>query len=377
MARTGENIYKRKDGRWEGRTIISYEKNGKAKYKYVYARTYNEVKSKLLYAATLAECNSIKKSNYENCKYEYILDNWLYAKRVNIKSSTYIRYRNSIENHIKPKLGKYHIEKIDTALMESFILELLLSGRVDSKGGLSSKTVSDILVIIKDSFAYARNKGLSPNCNFENITVRRQSHEMRVLSCSEMESLLNTLLSNTDLCKLGVLLCLFTGIRIGELCALRWGNISIADKFIKVESTMQRLQNNDIDAFTKTQIIITEPKSCASVRIIPLPDFLLTLIVPYYKKENSFFLTGESKKYIEPRIMQNRFKGYIKDSGIKDANFHSLRHTFATRCIESGFDVKTLSEILGHSSVKITLDKYVHCSMEQKRLNMDKLQVHF
>ncbi len=376
MARTGENIYKRKDGRWEGRLIASYGENGKARYKYVYGRTYGEVKVKLLQANMQKEYVVSQTANYEKNKYSYVLDDWLSIKRIKVKDSTYIRYRNSIENHIKPQLGKYPVDKISTSLMESFVTELIENGKLNSKGGLSAKTVSDILVIIKESFAYARNNSMNTICSFDNITLKRQNHEMRVLNCTEMQKLIATLTDNTDLYKIGVLLCLFTGIRIGELCALQWSNISVVDKSIKIEQTMQRLQSKDANSVQKTQIIITDPKSFASVRVIPLPEFLITIVMPFQKNNNAYFLTGECKRFIEPRVMQNRFKEYLKSSGIEDANFHSLRHTFATRCIESGFDVKTLSEILGHSSVKITLDKYVHSSMEQKRLNMDKLQIH-
>lgn len=127
------------------------------------------------------------------------------------------------------------------------------------------------------------------------------------------------------------------------------------------------------NAIYKTRIIITEPKSKASLRTIPLPDFVVKAIKPFVSSPNAYILSGECKSIVEPRTMQNRFKGYLEEGHIGDANFHSLRHTFATRCIEAGFDVKTLSEILGHSSVKITLDRYVHSSMELKRSNMEKL----
>lgn len=378
MARTGENIYKRKDGRWEGRFIYTYGEDGKAKYKYVYAKTYTAVKSKLLQRQQASETAALQiSSTSEKSKYEYWLNEWLLLKRLKTKESTYIRYLNSIENHIKPHLGKYPIEKISTALMESFVSHLTTNGKLNGNGGLSSKTISDILTIIKESFQYARNHGVVTMCNFDNITLKKEAHEMRVLNCAEMQMLIRVLLQDTDLYKLGIFLCLFTGIRIGELCALQWKNISIENKTIKIEHTMQRLQSNDFNDIQKTRIIITEPKSFASVRVIPIPEFVIDAIKPYHRNSNAYLLSGESKSYVEPRTMQNRFKRYLKDCGIEDANFHSLRHTFATRCVEAGFDVKTLSEILGHSSVKITLDKYVHSSMDLKRMNMEKLQLSF
>ena len=194
-----------------------------------------------------------------------------------------------------------------------------------------------------------------------------------MLSVFEQEQLLSILFENFDRYKMGVFICLYTGIRIGELCALQWKDISFSEKVIVVEHTMQRLQNDDPNALYKTKIIVTEPKSKASVRTIPLPDFVLNAIKPFLGSPSAYVLSGNCQEIIEPRTMQNRFKGYLEAGQINDANFHSLRHTFATRCIEAGFDVKTLSEILGHSSVKITLDRYVHSSMELKRSNMEKL----
>lgn len=378
MSRPGENIYKRKDGRWEGRFIYSYEENGKAKYKYVYAKTYSEVKTKLLQAHQLSERKKTQFTTHSRkSKYEYWLNEWLSQKKLKIKESTYIRYRNLIENHIKPYLGKYPIDKISTALMENFVSHLATNGKLNGQGGLSVKTISDILVIIKESFRYAQNHGVAIICNFDNIALKKVSHELRVLSNTEMRKLIENLLNDSDLYKLGVFLCLFTGIRIGELCALKWKNISLTDKTIKVEQTMQRLQNHDRNDVRKTRIIVTDPKSFASLRVIPIPDFVVEIIKPYQRNPNAYFLSGECKYFIEPRTMQNRFKSYLIECGIADANFHSLRHTFATRCVEAGFDAKTLSEILGHSSVKITLDKYVHSSMELKRMNMAKLQLAF
>ena len=374
MSRTGENIYKRKDGRWEARYIDSYDGNGKAKYKYLYAPTYTEVKAKLLKAQNYADLSSDLEKTKDKEKYEYWLDAWLHAKRLGVKESTYIRYRNTIENHIKPDLGKYPINKISTSLMEQFVSRKLQNGRIDGNGGLSPKSLSDIMVIVKESFKYAHSYGVSVVCSFERISFKKNAQEMRVLSFLEEQRLLSVLFKDFDRYKMGVFICLYTGIRIGELCALQWKNVSLSENAIKIEYTMQRLQSENLNAAQKTRIIVTEPKSYAALRTIPLPGFVIDVIKPFAGSPNTYVLSGECKKIIEPRTMQNRFKAYLAEGKIEEANFHSLRHTFATRCIEAGFDVKTLSEILGHSSVKITLDKYVHSSMQLKRSNMEKLK---
>ncbi len=374
MARTGENIYKRKDGRWEARYITSYDENGKAKYKYLYARTYTEVKTKLLKAQTNTSITTEVINTKDKEKYEYWLDEWLRSKRLCVKESTYIRYRNSIENHIKPILGKYPISKISTSLMEQFVSNKLQNGKINGSGGLSAKSMSDIMVIVKESFTYSRSYGVVAICNFDRISFKKNTQEMRVLSLLEEQRLLSVLFKDLDLYKLGVFICLYTGIRIGELCALQWKNVSLSDNTIKIEQTMQRLQSEDLNALQKTRIIVTEPKSFAALRTIPLPQFVVDVIRPYVGTPNTYVLSGECKTIVEPRTMQNKFKNYLVEGEINDANFHSLRHTFATRCVEAGFDIKTLSEILGHSSVKITLDKYVHSSMQLKRNNMEKLK---
>lgn len=378
MARKGENIYKRKDGRYEGRYITSYDKNGKAKYAYIYDKTYSGIKEKLLRAKvqTPTICLNGEK-RMGTAKYEYWLNAWLSKKKYEVKDSTYIRYRNIVYNHIIPSLGRYPLNKISVSLLEEFVKHKSEQGKLDKSGGLSSKTMSDIVVIIKETFKYASCNGVSGISDFSGINIKRTTKEMRVLSNSEQKKLLAILSSDTDCYKLGVFICLFTGIRIGELCALQWKNISLVDGTLKVEQTMQRLQCEDTFSTQKTRIIITEPKSFAAVRTIPLPSFLTELMKPFASGPNAFVLSGECNKYVEPRTMQNRFKSYLSEGNIADANFHSLRHTFATRCVEIGFDIKTLSEILGHTSVKITLDKYVHSSMELKRSNMEKLSGDF
>lgn len=182
MARTGENIYKRKDGRWEARYISSYNADGKAKYKYLYARTYAEVKTKLIRVQNSVETKVEAEKIRDREKYEFWLFEWLRSKRIGIKDSTYIRYRNVIENHINPDLGKYPINKISTPLMERFVSNKLNNGRLDGNGGLSPKTMSDMLTIIKESFKYAQTAGVITICRFDGISFKRNSQEMRVLS---------------------------------------------------------------------------------------------------------------------------------------------------------------------------------------------------
>ena len=313
----------------------------------------------------------VQDKNIERGTYSELLSKWLQSKLIAVKESTFSRYSRIVDVYIIPYLGDLYVSEFSTAIIEQFTHNLLTSGKKDGSGGLSSKTVSDILVVIKSSLEYGHENGYSVNCNAKRILIKKHDKEMRVLTPAEQIKFVSYLREDMDLYKFGTLLSLYTGIRIGELCALRWENIQSDINAIIIRETLQRIPS--VEEKSKTKIIITEPKSECSVREIPLPDCLHTLIAKFRSSPKSYLLTGDKERYAEPRTMQYHFKQYIKKSGIPSANYHSLRHTFATRCIEAGFDVKSLSEILGHSNVNITLNRYVHSSFELKAKNMNKL----
>lgn len=191
---------------------------------------------------------------------------------------------------------------------------------------------------------------------------------------TEQSRLCQYLYANLNAPNLGILICLFTGLRLGEICALRWEDISLSERTIHVHQTMQRIQTG-CAAGPRTKVIVTTPKSPCSIRTIPLPDDIAAVIAGVRSSAIGYFLTGREDQSIEPRTMQNHFKRVLNACAIDTANYHTLRHTFATRCVELGFDVKTLSEILGHASINITMNRYVHPSMELKRENMQRLSV--
>ena len=372
MSKKGENIYKRKDGRWEGRYIKFYDENFKPKYGYIYGHTYTEVKNKLLVnkADTINETTEVK-----TILYSQILEQWLNSVKINVKESTYVRYCSLVNNHILKYLGKYPVSKISTMQIETYIRMQLQSGQVKNAQPLSSKTVNDILTVIKSSMEYAKYNGYTVICNLSKVTIKKTDKEMRILNQDEQTKLTQFLVSEMDLSKFGILLSLYTGIRIGELCALQWSDFDMENKVIKINKTLQRIQNIDGVKGCKTKIVITEPKSQCSVREIPIPNAIMNYVEMFHRSQKEYILTGEKKNFVEPRTMQNRFKNYLEKSGIENINFHALRHTFATRCIELGFEIKSLSEILGHASVNITLNRYVHSSFELKSSNMNKLSV--
>lgn len=376
MSRKGENIYKRKDGRWEGRYIKSRTLEGKAKYGYVYARTYKDAKSKLSEAVALNKVVFQTQYSISSKKSDLFCDialEWLASIQPQVKKSTLNKYYNIVNSYVFPYFEKIPLSNISYECIKTYSNELLISGGVKGKG-LSSKTVSDILSVIRSILHYAVTSGKTVSCEMHSIQVKHEKKEIRVLTRSEQEKLCQYLYSDLNAYNIGILVCLFTGLRVGEICALKWTDILFDDKALHVNKTMQRIQDRT-NAGSKTKVIVTEPKSSCSVRIIPLPEDLLKIIAEFQTSSTGFFLTGSDEKFIEPRTMQNAFKRALKRSSVKNVNFHVLRHTFATRCVELGFDIKSLSEILGHANVNITMNRYVHPSMELKKENMKRLSV--
>lgn len=372
MPRKGENIYKRRDGRWEGRYIKNRSPDGKAKYGYVYAKSYREIRQKLISQKAL--CNNSEKDNELPAQplCHQLAAEWLTIMKPQIKESSYIKYRNLIQSYITPRYGDRNISDITADELQRFATELLSCG--GAKGaGLSAKTVTDTISVMRSLMKHALRKGIHLQCTGKEIIVKQAPPKLKVLSPSEQTKLTEYICSNLSERNLGIMICLFAGLRIGEICALKWEDISFSNKTLFVHQTMQRIQNEGKEK-PKTKVIISPPKSICSVRTIPLTDELLTIMKnPSVFHEHGYILTGCDDKFTEPRTMENHFKKVLTESDIAAANFHTLRHTFATRCIEVGFDVKSLSEILGHASVTITMNRYVHPSMSLKRENMNKL----
>ncbi len=369
MSKRGQNIYKRKDGRWEGRYIK--EKNDKKIiYGYVYGKSYKEAKEKLLAAVNnFREEKNIREKNQEN--FEVIAKEWLNASKSRLKKSSVTKYGNIIKTYLIPKFKGKLINDITCDDISDFNIELLSRGGIENKG-LSSNTISSVFSVLKRIFEYANKQRKAHTKDFERICVKQSFTPMRILTILEQERLNEYLNRDLTPCNLGILMSMYLGLRIGEICALKWSDISLVEHIISVNKTMQRLQIEENDN-VKTKVIITEPKSISSNRKIPIPDNIYCILINMKRSDNAFLLTGIEGEYLEPRTMQNRFKAVLQICKIDDVNFHTLRHTFATRCVEIGFDIKSLSEILGHSNVNITLNKYVHPSMTLKKKNMDML----
>ena len=357
MARRGENIYKRKDGRWEGRYKCGFNSDGKARYRSVYAVTYQEVKEKLtkLKLSVTGFVSSGKRTIKE------LFEEWFRAVRLKVKTSTYACYNMKFIKHILPAFGGMLYDKLTVDSIHEFIENKL-------KEGLSVKYVSDIIIVFKSMSKYVSKIHGYTNPLENVILPKSEKNEMKLLSKSEQEKLCQFILDKPDNTKMGVLLSYYTGLRIGEVCGLKWCDIDLNKGILKVERTVQRIYENG-----STRLIMDSPKSRNSVREIPLPQFVADILRKFKGFDSEFVLSG-TEKSVEPRTMQYRFKSLLKKANLPSVNYHSLRHMFATNCIELGFDVKTLSEILGHATVETTLNRYVHSSMERKTACMNLLR---
>lgn len=365
--RTGENIYKRKDGRWEARYRKARNNQGKIIYGFCYGKTYSEAKSKLE-RARIEVHNAPKPIPIDNPQFKCICDEWLHSNRLRLKPSSYAKYQTSIEKHIVPVLGKLQLSQLSTEMISKFGLELL------TVRGLAPKTVQDILVLVHAILKYGSKQYPGMLSNVEVLYPPKVTQEMRVLSPNEQKFLTSYLLEDLSPCKFGVLLALWTGLRIGEVCALRWNRVDLQEQIIKIDATMQRVRIDDPMAPGKTKVLVDSPKTASSVREIPINKQTAALCRRMYPGDDDAYVLTGSQKAMEPRLLQYYFQNYASDCNLEGVTFHTLRHTFATRCVEVDFEIKSLSEILGHANTSITLNRYVHCSLELKRANMKKLE---
>lgn len=292
---------------------------------------------------------------------------WLRENRVFWKQSTYSKYYHIVYDIVKETLPDVTILQLSEKAVQSEVNRMLAQNR-------SVSYARDYVTVLNAVLQFAAEEGFACATKLHILFPKKKKAQMPYLSRAEQRLLVRYLLKSPDLIKIGILFALYTGVRCGELCALQWSDIDLTENTVMISKTLQRIQNRNEADKPKTQVVIMTPKSEDSCRIIPIPDFLARILKEYQPSRNSaYLLTGMPDKRIEPRCLQYKFKRFIRDCGLNDINFHALRHTFATRCIELGFDMKTLSEILGHADVKTTMSLYVHSSLELKANNMKKL----
>lgn len=394
--RIGENIYKRKDGRWEARTAIGRKKNGRLSYRSFYGRTYREVKKKKLDYEMQNPYPALLDLSGENPSFRLLCALWFAEGRQRWKHSTCVRYQSCLNRWLIPAFGSCRLSNIT----QNRITQAWKNWA--NKTGTSQ--INLILAVLSGLQKYARKAGYT-GFSIQNLHAHRRQSEITIFTETEsghfvkgLSGILRNELSQEERgMALGFLLTRYTGLRIGELCAVRKADFRMDEQYLVVSHTLQRLPveerprllkttrvekgseesqpserltvvgKNNLSEGKKTALLLTVPKN-GKTRAVPLHPALLPLLETWLSQlqDGDFLLTG-TRYPVEPRTCSNRFKKFLKDCGLRDTHFHTLRHTFATECVESGVNLKVLSEILGHSSIQITASRYIHLSMRYKK----------
>ena len=361
MGRKGENIFHRKDGRWEARYVKGYDIDGKCRYGYLYGKTYQEVKNKRIQA--LLKVNLSQKNRRQTrILLADKIATWLKKQKISVKLSTYSYYASVVKKHILPELGQIPVDQIDEMVILTYLEHKYLNT------SLKSSTLNGIIGILKQILRFC-------HISIEIRPPKKEKKQTVILSHKQKETLENYISLHVNDITIGILLSLYLGLRIGEVCALTWEDIDFDNHLVHINKTVIRVCNLDPSSVKKTQLLLTNAKTKNSMRFIPLGTNLLHLLKNYkinHHRHNSQFILTASEHFMDPRNYYNQFKKILRFCHLEQFNYHALRHTFATECIERGLDPKSLSEMLGHADVRITLDLYVHPNLESKKEFMDQ-----
>ena len=298
--------------------------------------------------------------------YKEWLPEWLenYVKP-SVKERTYAKYENIARMRLIPSLGEYELDNLTPLIVQRYVTELLHSGNLNTGKGLSAGTVNLIIAVIQGSMETAHSVGLTNEYKMDKI--RRPRAKEKQISCfspSEQKMIEQAVIADKRSKMLGILICLYTGLRIGELLALEWTDID----FIKNEISVNKTCHDK-----GKPRVTTTPKTASSVRVIPIPKQLVPMLKHHKRQSASNYVISDKGHYVSIRSYQRSFELLLKKLRIPHRGFHALRHTFATRALECGMDVKTLSEILGHKNATVTLNRYAHSLMDHKREMMNRL----
>lgn len=294
-----------------------------------------------------------------------VSDLWRRDKKQYVKVSTYAAYVLILENHILPAFGSR------TTISESEVQEFVITSLND---GLAQKTVRDMLIVLKMVVRFGTKLGCDWKTDWDiKFPTVQQKPELEVLSIESHRKVMQYIRENFTFRNLGIYICLSCGLRIGEVCALTWSDIDIDEGVIRIRKTIERVYVMDEDE-RHTELMIGAPKTQNSIRDIPISKELMKMLKPLRKVVNvDYFILSNDANPIEPRTYRNYYKALMAEIGIPAMKFHGLRHSFATRCIESDCDYKTVSVLLGHSNIGTTLNLYVHPNLEQKKKCIDKV----
>ncbi len=365
MSRKGENIYKRKDNRWEGRI---HKPNGK--YYSFYGKSYREVREKIQQEKSKTSISKGLSPSVNKNLAVNLFKSWLSGEvAIRVKPSTFESYYQCVNKHILPYFSQLGNEYLTATSVNKFVKSIRGTGSLSETS--QKKVISifkiamrEIIKNIPEYTAFLDEIKIPSACSCKSLPV---------FTVAEQRKIENAVKNSSDQRSFGIILCLYTGIRIGELCALRWRDFDLDSGVMTISRTVSRVRNFE-STTSKTQLHIGTPKSRSSIRKIPLPEFLLKIISVYrpIAEKGEYGILSNQLDPFEPRAYQRIYKQILKEAGVEDRKFHALRHSFATRALELGVDIKTLSEILGHANISITLNIYAHSLMEQKKIAIEK-----
>ena len=368
MARRGENIYKRKDGRYEGRYVIGRTAQGRTKFGYVYGRQYHTVR-RILLEKKAAQQRATAETGGSSMRLSAWMEQWLeWEQRGRVRESSYQTYLNLYRRHIQPGLGNMPLCQLTQEAVRAF-----LDGLKDK--GLAAGTIQGVYRLLTAGLRAAQEEGLIRRNPCRRLRpARSMPAEQRVLGRNEQANLCAAALQSGELT---VLLGLYTGMRLGEICVLKWADVDWEKREISVRRSVQRIAvGQGYAGQTRTRLIIGAPKSAGSRRLLPVPEELLEQLRKKRGESASEYIFGKGTQAADPRTVQRRFQRLTACTKIAGVHFHTLRHSFATRLLELGADVKTVSTLLGHSSARTTLDFYAHSLTSQQRQAVERLSQH-
>jgi len=355
--RKGENIYKRKDGRWEGRYKKGYKPNGQIKYGYIYGKNYSEVRTRLysmkVYYQTHQELYGSACIPFEKWGHR-----WLNKVRHEVKPSTYSSYYSKLTKYVFPYIGETDLNELKLDEGKQLVNAWL-------EKGLKVSTMKVILRIANQCLNEAKEQDYLKENPFLLVKLPKKGKTLiRSLTWDEQQTLEKVALNEKRNSGLPTYLALHTGLRIGEIAALKWSDIDFEHNLITVSQTYQRVPIGVKGM--KTQLIFGSTKTESGTRSVPFEQVVKKQLLKYRQTAKGNYVFSTKGHPMEPRLLTYHFHRIRKKCGIEDIHFHQLRHTFATRCLESKGDIRSISDMLGHSSAKLTLDTYADSMAEQR-----------
>lgn len=367
MAKRGENIHKRKDGRWEGRYIKARDATGKPVWGYLYGHSYGEVKTELTRRKALSGFCQL---SGESMRFSDLAELWLTSFAQSVKESTLAHYQYTLHKYLLPVLGSLQVASLTDSLLERLFLQIL-SPQDNSHKPLGASSAQECLGMLKRICKYAAHLHLMPPIELCIKLPRTKKSEPQPLSRAEQVSLRDFLLTEPTARKIGMLLQMELGLRIGEVCGLQWGDFDLNAGILVIQRTVCRISCGD----EHTKVVVQTAKTRSSNREIPLQKSLVKILrkLRGNASDAAWFLSGNEQRPVEPRCYRKSIQCYMKQAKVRRVHPHVLRHTFATICLQAGCDIKTLSELLGHASATVTLQRYVHSDLNRKREEIERI----